>query len=577
MIKNYFSQRLFTPGPTPIPPQVAHAIAQPQPHHKSAEFREMMQRIIVGLQNIFQTAQLVLPLTCSGTGGVEAAMLAVHRKGDEVIVINNGRFAARWKEMLETHGITVREIAREWGEIVSANELSVELTKRDADAVWIVHSETSTGALSDLSDLCRAVQQLGSRALVCADCITSIGVHNVPMDAMGLDIAVASSQKAFMSPPGLAFVSLSKKAWQVALRPDKFPTIYFDLFAARKNLAEGLAVFTPAVNSLSGLDAALSLMRSETLPAIILRHEELSDIVRACIRNIGLHLLSEYPSNAVTVLRTPGFGVELVRTLRENYDIIIENGQDHLRNEIVRIGHLGWYSRDDVTNFCDDFARAVEIVRPRSLQMLVERSIATKHREIILATNNKHKVKEISDVLSEMPSNVMIKLMTLDEVGLSGIHLEETGTTLEENAFIKASAIFRLTGKPALADDTGLEVAELNNAPGVYSARFAGENASDADNRNKLSELLKNSADRSARFRTVLCMTDEIRTIFAEGMCIGSIAAQATGTGGFGYDSLFVPENKNITFAEMSAEEKNAISHRSRAAKNLLAELAKYE
>lgn len=577
MIENYNSLRIFTPGPTPVPPDVMRAVAAPQPHHKSAEFRAMMHRISDGLQEIFQTKQPVLPITCSGTGGMEAAISAIHRGGDKVVVVNNGRFAARCKTMLEYLGAEVREISCPWGQIIQPEEIVSVLKEYDADAVWLVHSETSTGALLDLQGICKAVRSIGSRALVCADCITSIGVYNMPMDEWMLDVAVASSQKAFMCPPGLAFVALSERAWQVAARPNRTPTMYLNIHAAKKSLVEGLTVFTPAVNILSGLDAALGMMRREALPAIAERHAELANMVRNTVFKVGLSLLPDASSNAVTVVQTSGFGEQLVSVLRNTFGILIENGQDHLRNEVVRIGHLGWYSYEEISAFCSDFARAVGIVRP-SLggKTTVQKIQNLATQTIVLSTNNQYKVAEISAILSGISTICKIKLLTLAEAGLSGLTIEETGKTLEENAYIKAQEVFRLTGLPSLADDTGLEVEALDGAPGVHSARYAGETAQDADNRAKLLENLQNIENRAARFRSVLCFTDGNRTFFAEGICTGKIAKAEAGSGGFGYDSLFVPDGYALSFAEMPTSEKNTIGHRGRAAHEFALKLESY-
>lgn len=196
---------------------------------------------------------------------------------------------------------------------------------------------------------------------------------------------------------------------------------------------------------------------------------------------------------------------------------------------------------------------------------------------IILASNNRHKADEISAILAEYAPDFSIQLLTLNEAGIGGIVIEETGKTLEENAFIKAETVFRLTGLPALADDTGLEVEALSGAPGVRSARYAGDNAKDADNRAKLLHELESAFDPTARFRTVLCLTDGIRTLFAEGICSGKISHTEAGEGGFGYDALFIPDGHNRTFAEMSAAEKNALSHRARAVIAFVRELEKYQ
>lgn len=196
---------------------------------------------------------------------------------------------------------------------------------------------------------------------------------------------------------------------------------------------------------------------------------------------------------------------------------------------------------------------------------------------ILLGTNNKHKVEEMAAIIrSVLGSTATIVLPT--DVPSFPMHIEETGTTLEENAYIKAAIIFAATGLPCIADDTGLEIDSLSGKPGVYSARYAGTNASFAENRTKVLRDMEavEKSKRQARFRTVLCYCDHLRTLFAEGVCEGVITTKEHGAGGFGYDPIFQPEGDNRTFAEMPAEEKNAISHRGRALVHLADAMARY-
>lgn len=196
---------------------------------------------------------------------------------------------------------------------------------------------------------------------------------------------------------------------------------------------------------------------------------------------------------------------------------------------------------------------------------------------ILLGTNNKHKVEEMAAILRSVLGNT-VRIVLPTDVPSFPTHIEETGTTLEENAYIKAMAIFTATGLPCIADDTGLEIDVLDGKPGVYSARYAGENASFADNRTKALHAMEHvdAAQRQARFRTVLCYCDHLRTLFAEGVCEGIITTEERGSEGFGYDPIFQPQNYNLTFAEMPAEEKNAISHRGRALANFADTMARY-
>jgi XTP/dITP diphosphohydrolase len=192
---------------------------------------------------------------------------------------------------------------------------------------------------------------------------------------------------------------------------------------------------------------------------------------------------------------------------------------------------------------------------------------------ILLATNNPHKAEELAAILGAFDA---ITLLTLKDIPQEIPEPVEDGDTLEANAYIKAREIFLATGMPTIADDTGLEVAALNGEPGVHSARYAGENVTYDDNCTKLLDALSDAADRSARFRTVICYTDQFRTLFAEGSIEGTIERARRGEGGFGYDPIFRPADGDRTFAEMSADEKNAISHRGRALRNLSETLGMY-
>jgi XTP/dITP diphosphohydrolase len=192
---------------------------------------------------------------------------------------------------------------------------------------------------------------------------------------------------------------------------------------------------------------------------------------------------------------------------------------------------------------------------------------------ILLATNNPHKAEELAAILGAFDS---ISLLTLKDIPQEIPEPVEDGDTLEANAYIKAREIFLATGMPTIADDTGLEVTALNGEPGVRSARYAGENVTYDDNCTKLLGALSDTGDRTARFRTVICYTDQFRTLFAEGSIEGTIERERKGDGGFGYDPIFRPAEGDRTFAEMSADEKNAISHRGRALRNLSETLGVY-
>lgn len=196
---------------------------------------------------------------------------------------------------------------------------------------------------------------------------------------------------------------------------------------------------------------------------------------------------------------------------------------------------------------------------------------------ILLATNNAHKVTEMEAILRSVLGEG-VRIIRPVKIPSFPADIAETGSTLEENAYIKAAIIFEATGLPCIADDTGLEVDALQGQPGVYSARYAGENASFADNRAKLLGELSGvpAENRTARFRTVICYKDHLRTLFAEGICEGTITTEEQGTEGFGYDAIFQPAGSEHTFAGMTSEDKNAISHRGRALAGFATGLSRY-
>ena len=195
--------------------------------------------------------------------------------------------------------------------------------------------------------------------------------------------------------------------------------------------------------------------------------------------------------------------------------------------------------------------------------------------KIIIATNNKHKISEIQQIFNKTFFDE-IEFIAPSEILEHPLEVEETGVTLEENAFIKAIALFSATGIAALSDDTGLEIEALGNSPGVKSARYSGENATDAENRMKVLKELTGLSKRNAQFRTVICFYDGVRTIFSEGICKGEILMEERGERGFGYDSIFKPQGMHLSFAEMPIHEKNMISHRGLALKNMISLFQNY-
>ena len=340
--------RLLAPGPTPVPPEVLLAMAQPALHHRTPEFEALFAQARRGLQWLFQTRREVLILAASGTGAMEGAVVNACSPGDRVLVIRGGKFGERWAEICQAYGLSVIPVEVPYGKAVDPQAVAAALRKEPGiAAVFATHSETSTGVLHDLEAIAAIVRQ--TPALLVADAITSLGVVDLPTDAWGVDVVVAGSQKAMMLPPGLAFACLSDRAWAAAERA-RLPRYYFNFLVERKIQAKHQTAWTPAISLIAGLKAALDLLQAEGLPAIFARHERLARATRAAVTALGLDLFAERPSPAVTAVKVPE-GVDggaIVRVLRDKHGISIAGGQGSMKGKIFRIATLGYADAYDV-------------------------------------------------------------------------------------------------------------------------------------------------------------------------------------------------------------------------------------
>jgi len=339
--------RLFTPGPTPIPETVMLQMAQPIIHHRHAEFTALMERVNKNLQTLFCTKQPVLSLTSSGTGAAEAAISSLFSAGDKGINVNNGKFAERWGKMMTAYGMNSVEVKVEWGTAVSEEQLLDALKAHpDAQCVWLVHSETSTGTYTNIKQLSATIRN-HSDALVCVDGITSVGAHECRMDEWGIDVLITGSQKGLMIPPGLAFVALSERAW-AKTATSTAPKFYFHLGKARTAWEEHSTPWTPAVTLFVGLDPALQMLVREGVETVWKRHTVLSEGLRAGAEAVGLRPFSQSPSHAVTALYQPERGKEFLSLLKKEFGVTVTAGQDHIKDVIFRVSHLGYYDEGDM-------------------------------------------------------------------------------------------------------------------------------------------------------------------------------------------------------------------------------------
>jgi aspartate aminotransferase-like enzyme len=345
VIKNY----LIAPGPTPVPPRVLLAMAQPIIHHRTPQFSQTFADAKRALKQVFQTEQDVLILAASGTGAMEGSVTNLFSPGDEVLVVNGGKFGERWTKIASTYGLKVTELKVEWGRSAHVEDVRRLLDERPGiRGVFIQASETSTAALHPTEGIARLTRARDTLLIV--DGITAVGVFDIPMDRWGIDVLITGSQKAFMLPPGLAFVALSERAWQHT-KHAKLPRFYFDFARERDNLAKDTTAWTPAISLVTGLREALAIILEEGLPQVFARHARMAAATRAGAVALNLKLVApDAPSPALTAMFVPPDvdGGKLVAYLRDRMGVTFMGGQDQLKGKIVRIGHLGYTGTFDI-------------------------------------------------------------------------------------------------------------------------------------------------------------------------------------------------------------------------------------
>jgi aspartate aminotransferase-like enzyme len=359
---------LLIPGPTPLPPEVLDAMHRQMTNHRGPEFGGIMREILEGLHEVFQTRHDILTFVASGTGGLEAAVVNLLSPGDRVLSINNGHFCERWAELAERYGARVDRLSAPWGQPVPAGEIASRLRAdaagggRPYRAVFVTHSETSTGVRNDVREVREALA--GHPALLMVDAISALGAIPLETDAWGVDVVVTASQKALMSPPGLAFVSVSDRAWEAAGQCTT-PRFYLDFARARTaaKLANPSTPFTAAVSVAYGVQAALRLIRQEGLAQVFARHRRMAALVRGGVRGMGLEPFVDDASavDTVTTVRMPQGvdGLKVVAHARDRYQTLFGNGIGRLEHDIIRIGHLGYTKPEWLLGGLDTLGRTL--------------------------------------------------------------------------------------------------------------------------------------------------------------------------------------------------------------------------
>jgi aspartate aminotransferase-like enzyme len=347
--------QLRIPGPTPLPDEVRAAGGRQMLNHRGPEFRELILRVTERLQRAFRTRNDVLILTTSGTGGLEAAIVNHLSPGDPVLAVSIGSFGDRFASIAERYGADVRRLDVEWGRAAEAGNVSAALREMAAEgaparAILLTHNETSTGVTNPLADLAAAARSASPDTLIIVDAISGLGAVPFDSDGWDLDVVATGSQKSWMVAPGLAMVSVSERAWRASARA-RMPRFYFDLAEAKGHLQKGETPWTPAVSVLLQLDVSLAMLEAEGYPQVFARHAACGTAARAGLSALGFRLLAdpEHASDTVTSAWVPdglewsAFNGELLAR-----GLVLAGGQGKLSGQILRVGHLGLVTVDDI-------------------------------------------------------------------------------------------------------------------------------------------------------------------------------------------------------------------------------------
>jgi aspartate aminotransferase-like enzyme len=349
----YVKQYLMAAGPTPLPPAVSQVMAEPIVYHRAPAFIEIYARALERLPKVFRTENQILSFAASGSGAMESGVANLVGPGEPVIVASCGKFGERWIELGEAFGGDVEHLAIEWGDAISPDELdaAIQGMKRPPRAVFTTHSESSTGVVNDIRALTAVAHDHG--AVICVDAISGLGAVDLPQDEWGVDVVIAGSQKALMTPPGLAFASVNQRAMALSAEtPGR--RYYFDWQKTATGQAEEPpnSPFTPAVTLWRALDVALRLIEDEGLDRVLERHAILARAARGGIEALGLERFGpDNPdANVLTAARLPDSidGAQVPKLMRDRYGVTAAGGQGQLKGKIVRIAHCGYYGAFDI-------------------------------------------------------------------------------------------------------------------------------------------------------------------------------------------------------------------------------------
>jgi aspartate aminotransferase-like enzyme len=324
-------------------------MARPIIHHRTPQFQQILKEATEGLKYIFQTTGDCFILTSSGTGAMEAAVVNLLSASDTALCIQGGKFGERWTELCKAYGIKTEVLDVEWGKAVDPQEIEKRLKSNpEIKAVFTTLCETSTGVTTDIKSIGQILKD--KQAVLVVDAISGLGAIEFRTDEWNVDVCVSGSQKGLMLPPGLSFISVSKKAWGL-INASSSPRYYFSLPEAKKAYASVDTPFTPAISLIIALNEAIKIMKEETLEKIFSRHKKMADATRAAMKALGLELFAPgAASDAVTAVKVPAGidGEKLVKTMRDTYGVTIAGGQAELKGKVFRIAHMGYLEEFDI-------------------------------------------------------------------------------------------------------------------------------------------------------------------------------------------------------------------------------------
>jgi aspartate aminotransferase-like enzyme len=345
-------QNLRIPGPTPCPPETLGELSRQMINHRGPEFAALQGRIMERLKSFFRTQNEVYVITASGTGAMETSVVNTLSPGDHVLAVSIGEFGDRFAAIAEAYGAQVNRLSFDPG-TAAVPEVIADALRKDPEtkAVLVTHNETSTGVTNDVGAIGKAIRAVNPDVLYIVDAISSLGCINFSTDQWGVDVATTCSQKGFMIPPGLSFISLSPRAWE-AYEKAKMPKFYFDIGLYREYAKKGQPPWTPSVALYYGLDKALDMIVAEGFEQVNARHHAIAEYTRNRVRGLGLELLAigDQASDTVTSVRVPEgiSAAELLAMLNKDYDTVLAAGQGNLAGKIVRIGHMGVVHESDI-------------------------------------------------------------------------------------------------------------------------------------------------------------------------------------------------------------------------------------